>query len=87
MGNKIQFKIIQLQPQSEGTPGQIEGIPEGGTEKKIRDKNVQRKATLSNLKNYYAYIHYLIIPNKWYFMSKVDLISKSIYLLLGPDFA
>jgi hypothetical protein len=31
---KIQFKIIQLQHQCEGTPGQIEGIPEGGIEKK-----------------------------------------------------
>ena len=84
---KIQFKIkiIQLQHQSEGILGQIEGIPEGGTERKV-DKNVQKKATLSNLKNYYAYIHYLIIPNKWYFVSKVDSVFKSIYLLLGRDF-
>ena len=85
---KIQFKIkiIQLQHQSEGILGQIEGIPEGETERKLETKMFKKKATLSNLKNYYAYIHYLIIPNKWYFMSKVDSVSKSIYLLLGRDF-
>jgi hypothetical protein len=62
---KIQFKIkiIQVQPQSEGILGQIEEIPEGGIERKLETK-MFKIATLSNLKNYYAYIHYLIIPNK-----------------------
>ena len=84
---KIKIQIIQLQPQSEVILGQIEGIPEGETEKKpYSGQKCSKKATLSNLKNYYAYIYYLIIPNKWYFMSKVDSISKSIYLFLGLDF-
>ena len=47
MGNKIQFKIkiIQVQPQSEGTPGQIEGIPEGGSEIRLETKMFKKSRT------------------------------------------
>ena len=47
MGNKIQFKIkiIQVQRQSEGTPGQIEGIPEGGIERKLETKMFKKSHT------------------------------------------
>ena len=43
---KIQFKIkiIQLQHQSEGILGQIEGIPEGGIEKKRLETKMFKKS-------------------------------------------
>ena len=39
------IKIIQLQRQSEGILGQIEGIPEGGTERKLETKMFKKSHT------------------------------------------